>query len=166
LTDNVTLPGTGVVIASDDIGAGLEVQRVKAGWGADGVYNDPQVSQPLPVQATVESSQMSNQGTLITPLFASINVSSSGDNTIVAAVSGKVTRVLSYSLVCDAANAVKWTSGAAGTALTGAMSFSANGGISTPFSPVGHFQTGTNTALVLNLGSAVGVRGHLTYVNL
>src|SRR6185437_4351671 len=119
-------------IATDDsiasgVAASANVQRVKAGWGAAGSYTDPAVASPVPTQNTLESSQMSSAGTIVTPLFAVVNISSSGDSTIVAAVSGKVTRVLSYSLVCDAANAVKWTSGAGGTALTGAMSFAANG---------------------------------------
>jgi len=165
VADNVAITaGSGTTIATDDIGSGVQVQRVKPVWGADGTGTDTQVSQPLPTQATAESSQMSAAGTIVTPLFASVSVSSSGDNAIVAAVTSKVIRVFSYVLVADGAVAAKWRNGT--TDITGPMSFAANGGVSAPFSPVGHFQTSSNTALNLNLGSAVGVRGHITYITL
>ena len=165
MADNVAITaGSGTTIATDDIGSGVQVQRIKPVWGADGTGTDTQVSQPLPAQTTLEVSQMSSLGTIATPQFAVINTSASGDTTIVALVSSKVIRVLSYVIVADAAVAAKFTSGAAGTALTGAMSLSANGGIAAPFNPVGHFQTGSGVALVLNLGAAVGARGHLTYI--
>jgi hypothetical protein len=50
MPDNVTLPGTGAVVATDDIG-GFQHQRVKFTLGADGV-NDGDVSaaNPMPVQ--------------------------------------------------------------------------------------------------------------------
>ena len=165
MTDNVAITaGSGTTIATDDIGSGVQVQRIKPVWGADGTGTDTQVSQPLPAQTTLEVSQMSSLGTIATPQFAVINTSSTGDTTIVALVSGKVIRVLSYVIVADGAVAAKFTSGTAGTALTGAMSLSANGGVAAPFNPVGHFQTGSGVALVLNLGAAVGARGHLTYI--
>jgi hypothetical protein len=164
LADNVTLPGTGAVVASDDIGSGVQAQRIKPVWGADGTGTDTAIANPLPAQTTLEVSQMSSLGTIATPQFAVINVSSSGDNTIVALVTSKVIRVLSYVIVADAAVAVKFTSGAAGTALTGAMALSANGGVAAPFNPVGHFQTGAGVALILNLSGAFGVRGHVTYI--
>jgi len=165
LADNVSITaGSGTNIATDDIGGGVQAQRVKPVWGVDGTGTDTSVANPMPVQNTSESSQMTMAGTVVTPLYAVINVSSSGDNTLVAAVTSKVIRVLAYTLVCDNAVAVKFTSGAAGTALTGAMSFAANGGATPPYCEKGHFQTASNTALVLNLSGAVGVRGHLTYI--
>lgn len=169
MADNSTLPATGDVIADDDITGGVangaKVQRVKAGWGADGTYVDPAVAAPLPVQSSLESSQMTAAGTVLTPLFASINISSLGDNTIVASPGAKVLRVLSYVIVADAAVAVKW--GDTTPAYTsGAMSLSATGGVSAPFSPVGHVQTASAKGIVLNLSVAVGVRGHLTYISI
>lgn len=164
MADNVTLPGTGAVVASDDIGAGVQAQRIKPVWGIDGTGTDTAVATPMPTQGTVESSQMVMAGTVVTPQYAVINVAASGDTTLVSAVAAKVTRVIAYTFVCDAAVAVKFTSGAGGTALTGAMSCAANGGATPPFCPAGHFQTAVNTALVLNLSAAVGVRGHLTYI--
>ena len=101
-----------------------------------------------------------------TLLFAVIDVSASGDNTIVAADATKKIKVLGYSLVADAAVAARWKSGA-GTNISGAMSFAANGGISdgNGNSPATQwlFETAVNQALVLNLGGAVGGRGRLTY---
>jgi len=164
LADNATLPATGSVVAADDIGSGVLVQRVKPVWGADGTGTDTQVAQPLPVQTTIESTQMSNAGTIVTPKFASISVAGSGDNSIVAAVTSKKIRVLSYVIVADAAVAAKFRNGT--TDVMGAASLSANGGIAAPFNPAGHFETSITTALNLNLASAVGVRGHLTYVEI
>lgn len=167
MADNVAITaGAGTTIATDDIGSGVQVQRIKPVWGTDGVGTDTSVANPLPSQTTPESSQMTMNGVITTPLYAVINSSSSGDTTLVAAVTSKVIRVLSYTLVADGPTtvAVKFTSGTAGTALTGAMSFAANGGAAVPYCPAGHFQTATNTALVINLSGAVGVRGHLTYI--
>lgn len=162
MADNVAITaGSGTSIASDDIGGGVQAQRVKPVWGVDGTGTDTQVAQPLPVQATLESTQMSNAGTIVTPKYVSINTSASGATALVAADATKKIRVLSYVIVADAANAVKFQS--ATTDLTGAMSLAANGGASVPFSPVGHFETAANQALNINLGSAFGVRGHLTY---
>lgn len=168
MAENVSITaGSGTVIATDDCtvnAVAVQVQRVKTGWGADSVYNDPAVATPVPVQTTIESTQMTNAGTIITPHFVPINTSSSGDTQLVATDSTHKIRVLSYALVCDAAVAVKFTKGAGGTAMTGAMSYAANGGISELFSPVGHFETDTTHDLTINLSGAFGVRGHLTYV--
>lgn len=168
MAENVQITaGSGTTIATDDCtinAVAVQVQRVKVGWGADSVYNDPAVAAPVPVQNTLESSQMSSLGTLVTPQFAVINVSSSGDNTIVSAVTSKVIVVLSYVIVADGAVAAKFLNNTAGTAVTGAMSLAANGGVAAPFSPAGHFVSGSGQPLVLNLSAAVGVRGHLTYI--
>jgi hypothetical protein len=49
MADNVTLPGTGAVVASDDIG-GFQHQRIKVTLGADGVNDgDVSASNPMPV---------------------------------------------------------------------------------------------------------------------
>lgn len=168
MADNSVLPATGETIADDGsittgVANGAKVQRMKAGWGAAGSYTDPAIATPLPVQMTMETSQMSNLGAIVNNLYAAVNVSSSGSNPIVAAAgSGKVIRVLAYVLVCDAAVAVSWLQGV--TAVSGTMSFAANGGISCAFNPFGWFQTAANAALNLNLGAAIGVRGHINYV--
>lgn len=96
---------------------------------------------------------------------AAISASDSGDNTIVAASSGKAFRVLAYVLVADDAVAVKWKDGAS-TDTSGDMSLAANGGVAAPYNPDGHVATSVGNALVLNLSGAVAVNGHLTYEEL
>jgi len=36
MADNTTLPGTGTVISTEDIGGGVQVERIKNTWGVDG----------------------------------------------------------------------------------------------------------------------------------
>jgi hypothetical protein len=49
MADNVDItPGTGKTVATDDI-AGVQYQRVKVTWGADGTATDASASAPLPV---------------------------------------------------------------------------------------------------------------------
>jgi hypothetical protein len=71
-SDNVTIPPAsgGPVIAADDI-AGVKVQRVKIGSGADGAYTDVSDTAPLPTQllpgSTVGSDRavVNNPGTAV-----------------------------------------------------------------------------------------------------
>lgn len=95
----------------------------------------------------------------------SVSAASSGNNTLVAAVAGKQIVVTSYFFVCDGAVTAQFQSGAGGTALSGAMSFAANGGIVVcdSGSPDGWFATTAGQLLNLNLGGSVGVRGTLNY---
>lgn len=54
MADNVGYtPGSGATIATDDIG-GVQYQRVKPVWGADGVANDVNATTPLPVEVIGE----------------------------------------------------------------------------------------------------------------
>lgn len=100
--------------------------------------------------------------------FAKIDVSSSGSNTIVSAVTGKKIRVLAYTIIAAGAVTAKWQS--ASTDLSGAMSLAANGGaapsisILAPGNMIGLFETAPGEALNLNLGGAVNVAGHMTYI--
>lgn len=48
MADNVTLPGTGAVVATDDVG-GFQFQRVKVAHGADGSATDVSTTSPMPV---------------------------------------------------------------------------------------------------------------------
>lgn len=117
------------------------------------------------VQAALETGSISNAGTGLTPKFAKIAASSSGDNTIVAAVTSKKIRVLAYHITGNAAVNAKWQSGAAGTDLTGLEYIAAQGGgLSAPFSPVGWFESASGVLLNLNLSGAVAVGGCVVYV--
>lgn len=91
---------------------------------------------------------------------AVINTASPGDNTIVAAATGLKTKVLTYTFTVGAAVTVTWKS--ASTAISGPMAFEA-GISSAPSGEVPHFETIAGEALVLNLGSAVQVSGHISY---
>lgn len=99
----------------------------------------------------------------LTPKFAAINTSSSGDNTVVAAVAGKKIRVLAYLVGVSATQQLTWKSGA-GTSLAGQLSFAQYGGVSAPLNQIGWFETAVGEPLVLNLGQAALTGGHLTYI--
>lgn len=99
-----------------------------------------------------------------TILFAIISCASSGSNEIVAAPVLKKIKVLNYSFIASGAVTVEWRTSS--TPISGAMSFAANGGISTSIgSPVMGWlmETAAGQALNINLGSATAIRGHLSY---
>ena len=87
----------------------------------------------------------------------------SGDNSVVAAVTGKRIRVVSLFLIAAGAVNVRFESGAGGDALTGVMSIAANGGLALNANYDGWFQTNGGEALNMELGGAVQVSGALTY---
>lgn len=100
--------------------------------------------------------------TQLTTKFAVVSESTAADNEIVALVGGKKIRVLSLSVVCAAANTLTWKSSTAG-AISGAMSFAANGGY-TLSSDYGLFETTAGEALQLGQSGATQVSGHVSYV--
>ncbi len=107
-----------------------------------------------------------DQGAPLVTKRAVIDHAGSGDNTIVAAVTGKKIRVVSAFLIAAGAVTVRFESGAGGAALTGQMTIAANGGLVLPFNPNGWFETAESALLNLELGGAVSVDGALTYVEL
>lgn len=153
----------GATFASDDIGS-VQYPRVKPSWGADGSATDASVAAPMPVQASAESSQMTAGGTVVTPKFAVIDAATSGDNTLVAAVTGKKVRVVAAFLVAAGAVNVRFESGAGGTALTGQINLVANTGFVLPYNPAGWFETGSSALLNLELSAAISVDGSLVYI--
>lgn len=165
MADNfVTNAGSGgSTFASDDISS-VHHPRVKNEWGADGTANDVSVAAPMPVQATLETSQMTAAGTILTPKFVIIDAATSGDNTLLAAVTSKKIRVLALFLVAAGTVNVRFESGAGGTALTGQMNLVANTGFVLPYNPVGWFETAVTTLLNLELSAAISVDGSLVYV--
>jgi len=79
--------------------------------------------------------------------------------TLVAAVPNRSVEVLSYTIITDAATTVTWQSD--GNALSGGMTISSNGGIS---SNIGDTTLFTNPGEALKLTNTAGnVNGHLTY---
>ena len=91
-----------------------------------------------------------------------IDESASGDQTIVSGVAGKRIVVHNYLIVAGAAVTVRWKSGA--TNKSGPIALAANGGVSAPGGIENRwFATGIGEDLVLNLGGAVAVGGHVAY---
>ena len=86
----------------------------------------------------------------------------SGDNTIVAAVSGKRIRVLSYTLASSGNSTVTWKSDNS-TALSGTMYTNEIDQLVCGYTPDGHFQTVAGEALTATLGN-VAYHGHLSYI--
>jgi hypothetical protein len=114
--------------------------------------------------AGLQTNRVLDGTTALTPKFASIDIAANGDTTEVALVAGKKIRVLAYRFQSAGAVAVRFKSGAS-TSLTGAMSTgAAGGGGGAAFNPIGHFETASGEALVINLSAAVQVSGHLVYV--
>jgi hypothetical protein len=107
----------------------------------------------------------SSQNTVYNPKRAVIDHAASGDNTLVAAVTGKRIRVLSLFLIASSGVTVRFESGASGAALTGQMVLSAAGdGVVLPFNPAGWFETAANTLLNLELSGATSVDGAVQYI--
>jgi hypothetical protein len=165
MADNfIANPGSGgSTFAADDITSVL-YPRVKISWGADGSATDASVAAPMPTQASTESSQMTAAGTVVTPKFATISASSSGNNTLVSAVSSKKIRVLALWLTSNGTVNAKFQDGAGGTDKTGLAYLVVNTGMVLPFNPAGWFETTANTLLNLNLSASVAVGGSLTYI--
>lgn len=89
-----------------------------------------------------------------------IDLSASGDGTLLAGVTDKRIYVTSYVLVGDAAVTAKFKSGS--TDITGPMSFAPNGGVSANFNMDGHFATEPGEPLVLNSNANEIIGGHFS----
>ena len=96
---------------------------------------------------------------------AKIDAASSGDNTLVAAVTGKKIRVLAaFFTMTGTAVTIRFEVGAGGTALTGQMGPTAGQTIVLPFNPVGWFETSDATLLNMELSGSQSVDGALVYI--
>ncbi len=102
-------------------------------------------------------------------LSAKISASSNGDNTLVAAVTGKKIRIVSFCLSFSGAVNAKFQSGAGGTDLTGLLYGAAGVVVSPAPLPVqpggqqGLFETATSALLNLNLSAGIAVGGWVDY---
>lgn len=114
---------------------------------------------------SLESSNLYHNFEPLTPKFAAIAAAGSGDNTLVAAVTGKKIRVLAFHLtMTGTAVTIRFESAAGGTALTGQMTPLQGTSIDAPFCQLGHFETAASALLNLELGGAQAVAGWLVYV--
>ncbi len=95
-----------------------------------------------------------------------VNIASSGDNTVAAAVASRKLRVIGGLLMAGGTVGVRFESGASGTALTGIMPLIANVGFIIPTVPpeIGHFETAVNTLLNIELSGAIDLDGWLLVV--
>lgn len=97
---------------------------------------------------------------------AAISAATNGNNVALAAVQGQTIKVLACLLMANADVSVKFTNGAGGADLTGAlpMGTKGNGFILPPAPPGQHWiETSEATALVLHLSAAVQVSGLIVY---
>lgn len=117
------------------------------------------------ISAKLATDAIMNGTTELTPKFAVINTATSGNNTLVAAVTGKKIRVLAvYARVAGAMD-IRFESGADGTALSGVIEMEATDPLFVlPFNPVGWFETAAATLLNLELSAATSIDGGLVYV--
>jgi len=97
---------------------------------------------------------------------AVIDNASIGDNTLIAAVTGRKLRVYQMVLISSGTTTVRFESGAGGTALTGQLNLIANVGFSSGWCPGGHFETLLGELLNLELSAAVSVDGWLIYAEI
>lgn len=113
--------------------------------------------------ASAETGTIYSGTTALTPKFAAISASSSGDNTVVAAVTSKKIRVLRYHFTSNGTVNAKWKSSTTSdlTGLHYMIQYASAGG---SFAPVGLFETVAGEALTLNLSGAVAVGGSVTYI--
>lgn len=95
------------------------------------------------------------------PISVAVNTASSGDTTLVSAITGHSIVVLGWLLQVDSAVDVTLKSGS--TSLTGPMGAGANGGSVCPINPEGWCCTASGEALVINLSSAVQCSGLIRY---
>jgi hypothetical protein len=110
-----------------------------------------------------ETSTIYNGTTALTPKFAIIDAATSGDNTLLAAVTSKKIRVHALWLVAAGTVNVRFESGAGGTALSGQANLVANTGFVLDWNPAGWFETASNTLLNLELSAAISCDGGFLY---
>ena len=98
------------------------------------------------------------------PQYAVIAAAGAGDNTLVAAVTGKKIRILAAVLVASGgANTVRFESGAGGTAVSGLIDLGADGQLVLPLNGFGWLETAAAALLNLELSAATLVAGVLVY---
>ncbi len=99
--------------------------------------------------------------------FSPIAAATSGNNTLLAAVTGKKIRVMGLCIIAGAVGNIYFTSGVSGTVIFGGstnkMALALNGGFVLPFSGGGWFETAAGEALVMNASSTGPFSGGFVY---
>ena len=155
-------------VASGAIASGAVASgAIASGAVASGAYASGSIAATaVNVGSALQTNQIMCGTTSLTPEFAIIDAATSGNNTLLAAVSCKKIRVLSAFLVSTGAVNARFESAADGTALTGQMELTCSSGFTLPFSPVGWFETAACALLNLELSGAVSVDGAFVYVSI
>lgn len=136
-----------------------------AGTAAEPVVVDI-TNQPIDIDVLTLPEPVATEPFLqTTPQLTSavVNGALLGDNVLVAAVAGQVIRVYRLILVFAGACTVTIYNGAAGAALTGAMSMSQYGSIVLDFDGEPWFTTTAGLAFVANLSAGVQMSGCVYY---
>lgn len=97
------------------------------------------------------------------PVKRAVIAGTSGDNTLVAAVTGAKIKVLSYYFVINGAGTVRFESGAGGTALTGVMTAADEQTFQDSNPEFGCFETAAGALLNMELATS-SANGYLNYV--
>ena len=152
-TDAITA-GVGTAIAIDRVG-GADYQMTKVVWGGVGVVTEIAAVSPLPMQPGLKLTEQLTR--------AVISCASSGDNSIIAAVTAQFIRIYALLLIVDSVVAVKL--GESGpTYYTGAMKFGGGGGLLLTQQGEPHFMsTVVNKSFLINLSAAVQCSGTVWY---
>lgn len=91
-----------------------------------------------------------------------IDFALTGDNTVVAAVTGKPIRIIAMVIVVSADTAITMKDGT-GTALTGAMSLLANGAVVLDPATMPWFVTSAGNGFVINQSGTAQISGRIYY---
>ena len=118
--------------------------------------------------ASNETSTVYNGTTALTPKYAKANIAASTtDGSVVAAVTSKKIRVLSFRIHAGgtATNVTFNTKPAgAGTAISELFACAANGGRAEAYSPIGHFETNAGEGLTVTTGAGSTVGIGISYI--
>lgn len=164
--DNFTA-ANGDIVAADEVSRNNVTEKqqvVKIAHGLDGSHDALSDSTtPFPASTADRTDVIQNGDSQLTPQFAAIDANSSGDNTVVAALTGKI-RVHAMVLVMTGTLVtIRFEDGAGGDPLTGQMTPLKGNVIEFPYNPVGWFETTAATLLNMELGDAQAVAGCLVY---
>jgi hypothetical protein len=97
---------------------------------------------------------------------ASISANTSGDNTLVAAVTDKRIRVVALFMTVGTAGTARFESGTSDGFLTGAITLAVGTPLVLPWNPNGWFETTAGALLNMILSGTLGAAGNLHYQEL
>jgi hypothetical protein len=129
-------------------------QYAKVAFGAAGTLQGVDTDNPMPAAAPLRATAGVAQ--------LRINITASGDTTLVAATAGQTTRVHALRLLVGGATTINVRSGA--TVLEGPLVFTGPGSFILGYRDRPHYVTGANEALVVSSTAAVQISGRLESV--